>query len=170
MSWSTFSNEAPELAGRIRSRFEAHLHHVLATLRSDGSPRVSGTEVRWYDGDVWLGSMPNSMKGRDLRRDGRYAIHSAPVDLELVDGDARISGTAEEVTDVAAIAAFLASLVHTDATGDTPDEASEVHETPTDAELFRLDVTDASIVTVAGDKLHVVSWRPGAGVSHIERS
>ena len=51
MSWTTFSTDAPELADRIRARFEAHLHHVLATIRAYGSPRVSGTEVRWYDAD-----------------------------------------------------------------------------------------------------------------------
>ena len=156
MSWPTFSNEAPELAGRVRSCFEAHLHHVLATLRRDGSPRVSGTEVRWYDGHVWLGSMPRSSKGRDLRRDERFALHSAPVDVELTDGDARISGAAEEITDAGLIAEFLASLGNPDA--------------PSDAELFRLQLSDASLITVADEKLHVVSWRAGEGVSHVERT
>ena len=156
MSWTTFSTDAPELADRIRARFEAHLHHVLATIRADGSPRVSGTEVRWYDDHVWLGSMPRSMKGWDLRRDRRFALHSAPVDLELLDGDARLSGTAVEITDVEVIAAFLASLGNPDAPGD--------------AELFRLEVTGASIITVTGDKLNVVSWTPGGGVTHIERT
>ena len=96
------------------------------------------------------------MKGWDLRRDRRFALHSAPVDLELLDGDARLSGTAVEITDVEVIAAFLASLGNPDAPGD--------------AELFRLEVTGASIITVTGDKLNVVSWTPGGGVTHIERT
>jgi hypothetical protein len=41
---------------------------TLATLRRDGSPRISGTEVEFTDGQVWLGMMPGSLKALDLRR------------------------------------------------------------------------------------------------------
>ncbi|MEI2686611.1 MAG: hypothetical protein V9G14_10430 [Cypionkella sp.] len=99
VNWSGFSEAEPELAQRIRGRFDAHLHHVVGTLDSSGAPRVSGTEVRIVDDDVWLGSMVNSVKVLDLRRDPRCSIHSAPLDAEMKDGDAKLSGLAVEVTD-----------------------------------------------------------------------
>ncbi|GGM79748.1 hypothetical protein GCM10012275_57960 [Longimycelium tulufanense] len=52
-----FATEAPELAALVRARLEAARRHVLATVRKDGSPRVSGTEVDFYGPDLVLGSM-----------------------------------------------------------------------------------------------------------------
>ena len=75
-SWKEISAEAPELAARAQEFLDAHVHKTMATLRKDGSPRISGTEARFYDGDLWFGSMPNAMKARDLQRDPRFAIHS----------------------------------------------------------------------------------------------
>ena len=67
---------------------------MLATLRRDGSPRISGIEVTFADGQLWLGMMPDSRKALDLQRDPRFALHSAPLDADLKDGDAKISGRA----------------------------------------------------------------------------
>ena len=60
---------APELAAAVQRCFDAHIHKTLATLRTDGSPRVSGQEMSFRDGNVWLGMMPDSRKARDLQRD-----------------------------------------------------------------------------------------------------
>ena len=80
---SRSNSEVPELAARARKIFDAYKHKTLATLRADGSPRVSGIEAEFWNGDVWLGSMPGSRKGADLKRDPRFALHSATVDPEL---------------------------------------------------------------------------------------
>ena len=53
-TWEQFRTEAPDLADAIAARWAAHKHHVLATLRRDGSPRVSGTEVEIVDGRIDL--------------------------------------------------------------------------------------------------------------------
>ncbi|QFU88088.1 pyridoxamine 5'-phosphate oxidase family protein [Amycolatopsis sp. YIM 10] len=95
-SWKQFETEAPELAKRVHARFTAEKSHVLATLRRDGSPRVSGSEVEFRDGELVLGSMLDAMKARDLRRDGRCAIHAYPGDPEN-GGDVKVSGVAEEL-------------------------------------------------------------------------
>ena len=99
VTWQEFAADAPDLAAPVRARFQATKHHVLATLRRDGSPRVSGTEVQFHGPDLTIGSMPGSVKGRDLRRDGRYALHANPGDGTMDGGDAKVSGTAVEVTD-----------------------------------------------------------------------
>src|SRR3954453_14413183 len=98
-SWAKFEGEAPELAARVRERLDAHGHKTIATLRRDGSPRISGTETQFRDGDLWIGSMWRAVKALDLQRDARYALHSASEDPGVWAGDAKVAGIAEEITD-----------------------------------------------------------------------
>ncbi len=78
-SWSQVLAESPDLAARVRERFEASRHKTMATLHADGSPRTSGTETRFVDAELTFGSMPGSRKGADLHSDPRVALHSATV-------------------------------------------------------------------------------------------
>ncbi|MER6302762.1 pyridoxamine 5'-phosphate oxidase family protein [Kitasatospora sp. NPDC001539] len=148
-SWQDFEDEAPELAALVRARFEANKHHVLATLRKDGSPRVSGTEVDFVGADAWLGSMHHAVKARDLQRDARFALHSHPGDETMAGGDSKLSGRAVEVTDEDEIAAFSAEL---------PEPP------PTPFHLFRLDLHQVVHTRVEGDHLLVDNWHPGRPV------
>jgi hypothetical protein len=98
-SWGDFERAQPEFAHRVRGLFDAHKHKTIATLRADGSPRISGIEAVFDESELSFGSMPNARKGDDLRRDPRFALHSATVDP--VDGseaqwpgEAKISGKA----------------------------------------------------------------------------
>src|SRR5690349_13866837 len=91
-TWLEFTEAAPELASRVRGRFEATGLGFLATLRRDGSPRLTGVEPLFALDEVWLGMMPGSRKALDLRRDPRLALHNASTDKEVRDGDARITG------------------------------------------------------------------------------
>jgi hypothetical protein len=77
-TWQQFTDEAPELAEKVLARFRADKSHVLSTVRRDGSPRVSGTEVDFHGPDILIGSMLSAVKARDFRRDGRFAIHAYP--------------------------------------------------------------------------------------------
>jgi pyridoxamine 5'-phosphate oxidase-like protein len=98
-SWRDVEQAEPEFAQRVRALFDAYRHKTIATLRADGSPRISGIEAAFEDGEVVFGSMPNARKGLDLRRDPRFALHSATVDpVEGSEaqwpGEAKISGRA----------------------------------------------------------------------------
>jgi len=98
-TWQEFEQAAPEFAQRVRSLLDAHRHKTIATLRADGSPRISGIEAAFEGGELVFGSMPNSRKGADLHRDPRFALHSATVDpVEGSEaqwpGEAKISGRA----------------------------------------------------------------------------
>jgi hypothetical protein len=152
--WEEFAAEAPELAAAVLARFEAARHHVLATLRSDGSPRVSGTEVGFNGGDLTLGSMYGAVKARDLRRDGRFALHANPGDGSMEGGDAKVGGVAEEV---------LGEELAPYADEQTP---------PGSFHLFRLHLAEAVLTSVHpdGDRLVIESWRPGDGVVRRERA
>jgi hypothetical protein len=98
-TWRDFEQAAPEFAQRVQALFDAHRHKTLATVRADGSPRISGIETVFEDGELIFGSMPNARKGADLRRDPRFALHSATIDpVEGAEaqwpGEAKISGRA----------------------------------------------------------------------------
>ncbi|MGN8247158.1 pyridoxamine 5'-phosphate oxidase family protein [Cellulomonas soli] len=94
--WSQVRAADPAFADAVAARFDAGTNKVLATLRADGSPRVSGTELVIGERDVTLGMMPHSLKARDVVRDPRVAIHSPtlepPADLTTWEGDAKLAG------------------------------------------------------------------------------
>ena len=123
-AWQDVERAAPEFAQRVRALFDAHRHKTIATLRAYGSPRISGIETVFEDGELVFGSMPNARKGADLRRDPRFALHSATVDpIEGAEaqwpGEAKISGRAiaagliTEGPDGERFHADIAEVVHT---------------------------------------------------------
>ena len=79
-AWKDVERAEPEFAQRVRGLVDGHRHKTIATLRADGSPRISGIEAAFEDGELVFGSMPDARKGADLRRDPRFALHSATVD------------------------------------------------------------------------------------------
>jgi hypothetical protein len=122
--WRDVQAAAPEFAQRVRALFDAHRHKTIATLRADGSPRISGIETVFDDGVLVFGSMSNARKGADLRRDPRFALHSAsvdPVEGSEADwpGEAKISGRAilsgpiVDGPDGDSFRADIAEVVHT---------------------------------------------------------
>ena len=46
VSWNEVEKAEPEFAAKVRGLFDAHKHKTIATLRADGSPRISGIEAR----------------------------------------------------------------------------------------------------------------------------
>jgi hypothetical protein len=96
-AWKDIEAAEPEFAARVRKIFDAHKHKTIAALRADGGPRISGIEAQFADGELTFGSMPGARKGADLRRDPRFALHSASLDPPEGDeaawpGDAKIAG------------------------------------------------------------------------------
>ncbi|MGH3266395.1 MAG: pyridoxamine 5'-phosphate oxidase family protein [Trebonia sp.] len=148
-AWKDIEQAEPEFARRVRALFDAHRHKTIATVRADGAPRISGLEAVFEDGDLVFGSMPNARKGADLRRDPRFALHSATVDP--VDGaegqwpgEAKVSGRA------------------------TP--AGPVTEGP-DGDRFRCDIHEVvhTHLDEAATMLVVEWWTPAGGLRRIER-
>ncbi len=147
--WSDVEREQPEFAARVRAAFDARKHKTIATLRADGSPRISGIEADFQDGDLTFGSMSGSRKGADLVRDPRFALHSATVDPPEDDptgwpGEAKVAGRAVVA-------------------GDVDDEASGV--------LFRAELDEVVMTGLndAGDRLVVELWRPSQPLRRVER-
>ena len=98
-AWRDVEQAEPEFAVRVRRLFDAGRHKTIATLRADGSPRISGIECEFADGELRFGSMPGARKGADLRRDSRFALHGPafhPQEGKEAEwpGEAKIAGRA----------------------------------------------------------------------------
>jgi hypothetical protein len=160
-TWDEVTAAVPELAGRARALFDAHRHKTMATLRRDGSPRISGTEAAFAEGDLWIGGMWRSVKALDLRRDPRLALHSAsvdpPDDPTGWPGDAKLAGRAEEITDRGRKAAVA--------------RATGGGEQPEPYHLFRVDVTELVVTRIGDppDHLEIEVWREGEGLRRVQR-
>jgi Pyridoxamine 5'-phosphate oxidase len=148
-TWKDVEREQPDFARRVRALFDARKHKTLATLRADGSPRISGIEVEFEDGELTFGSMPGARKGADLVRDPRFALHGPTVDPPEDHpagwpGEAKVAGRAVLV-------------------GDLEGEPA--------GQLFRADLDEVVLtrLTDAGDRLLIEVWRPDEPLRRIER-
>lgn len=151
-SWGDFESAEPEMAGVVQRLFDAHRHKTIATIRADGSPRISGIECSFGDGRLTFGSMAASRKLADLHRDQRFALHSATVDPVEDDegawpGEAKIAGRA------------------------IPEGVITGEGAPA-GEMFVADVTEVVFVHLdrAATKLIVEWWTPDGGRRKVERT
>ncbi len=86
-AWKDVEQAEPGFAARVRRLFDAGRHKTIATLRADGSPRISGIECEFADGELRFGSMPGARKGADLRHPQEGKEAEWP-------GEAKIAGRA----------------------------------------------------------------------------
>ena len=157
-SFADVEAQEPDFAGRVRAAFDAHRHKFLATLRADGSPRISGIEMQFVTGEPWLAGMPESVKFADLRRDPRFALHSGSSEPEAFSGDAKLSGRATEVTDPAERSSFA--------------KAAGVPKAMMSFVLFRVELEQVVLVALDDRKTALVisSWRLGTGLTRTLRA
>ncbi|MGW4563653.1 pyridoxamine 5'-phosphate oxidase family protein [Streptomyces sp. NPDC004561] len=155
MNWEAFTAAEPDVARTVEERFGAFRHHVLVTLRRDGSPRTCGLEVDFRGGELWLGMMAGSLKARDLLRDPRFALQANPGEgTGMAGGDVRIGGRAYEVGAGATRTAYVKEV-----------------EPPEPFHLFRTELTEVVRTFVEDDTYLVVQvWRPGEPVRTLRRT
>ena len=147
--WKDFAAAEPDFSRRVLELFETQKHMTLATLRRDGSPRISGTEAHVVDGELVLGMMAGSLKSRDLIRDPRLALHSPSIDPPDDDpsgwsGDAKIAGVAVESLD---------------------------KDAEDDSHTFFIDISEVVLTKVGTPPDHLVieSWHPDRGLRSRQR-
>jgi hypothetical protein len=144
-TWKDIEQDAPPFAARVREIFDAGTNKTIATLRRDGSPRISASEAKFENGDLTFGMMAGSMKLLDIRRDPRLAMHAPtlepPADHpEAALGDAKLAGVAVEMP----------------APADTPFP---------DAGFFKIDIQEVTLTYVGtpADHLVIETWHAGRG-------
>lgn len=152
-AWQAIEQAEGDFAGRVRRLFDAGRHKTIATLRADGSPRISGIECEFTDGELRFGSMAGARKGADLVRDPRFALHGPTFHPEQGkerewSGEAKIAGRA-----------VPAGPVTTDGPGEP------------EGEMFVADITEVVITGLDAEatKLVIESWTPERGLRKVER-
>lgn len=154
VSWKAFEEAEPEFAARVRRLLEAGRHKTIATLRADGSPRISGIECEIADGELCFGSMTAARKGADLHRDPRFALHGPTFHPE--------EGKEEEWPGEAKVAGRAVPA------GPAATEGSEGPE----GDLFVADIGEVVITGLddAATMLVIESWTPDRGLRRVERA
>lgn len=153
LRWSDIDEAAPRIAAIFRRRHRATGNLcLLATLRADGSPRISPLEPRFFEDRLWLIGMPRTTKFADLGRDPRFCLHTATVDTQVGDGDAKLWGTAVHVAD-ADLHQRFAERLFADAGLDLRGERFDP--------FYGADITAASAVEVVDGHLDVTVWKAG---------
>ena len=153
VAWEDVERAEPEFAARARQLFDAGRHKTIATLRADGSPRISGIECEFAEGQLRFGSMPGARKGADLARDPRFALHGPvvhPVDGREAEwpGEAKVSGRAVRAGSVA----------------NDPGDAGA-------GDQFQADITEVVVTRLNPEATMLVieSWTPQRGLCVVER-
>jgi Pyridoxamine 5'-phosphate oxidase len=101
MRWSEMEGLQPRLAGLGRGRLLGPGVVLVATIRGDGTPRVSPVEPWLMDGILWLSMMWQSRKVSDLVRDPRVLVHSVITGRDGGEGEFKVRGTARAEPDLA---------------------------------------------------------------------
>jgi hypothetical protein len=153
-TWVEFADLAPRIAAVFLRRHQAAgALCMLGTLRPDGWPRISPMEARIFEGQLWIGGMPGTAKFRDLERDPRFTLHTATVDPEVKDGDAKVWGMAEDVRDPALHQRYADALF--EETGfDLRGQEFE--------HFYAGLLTGAAAVEVGGGHLDITVWKEGS--------
>jgi Pyridoxamine 5'-phosphate oxidase len=99
-TWAEFEAGAPELARLAARRLQAAVAY-LATVGAGGWPRVHPVSPIVRRGRLLVFMEPTSPKGRDLRRNPRYALHTGVEDARGGGGEVAIRGTARALEDPA---------------------------------------------------------------------
>jgi hypothetical protein len=152
-TWKELTEAAPRIAEIFARRHTATGNLcMLATLRTDGFPRISPMEPRIFEGELVVSGMPDTAKFRDLHRDPRFCLHTATVDTQVTDGDAKLWGVVRDVPDPQLHQRFAADLF--DRTGFDLRGRLFSH-------FYVADLTGASAVQVAGGHMDITIWKPG---------
>lgn len=153
VAWQEFTEAAPRIAAVFARRHAATGSLcLLGTLRADGFPRISPVEPRFFEGALCISGMPGTRKFHDLARDPRFCLHTATVDGEVTDGDAKLWGLVEDVPDADLHRRYAQALF--DETGfDIRGQAFD--------HFYRADLVSASAVEVIDGHLDITIWRRG---------
>ena len=115
MTWQALEEAAPLIAAYAQERLAGRVAY-LATVQADGGPRVHPVTPIIGAGRLFIFMEPTSPKGRDLQRDGRYALHCGVEDNSGGAGEVivRGRGTLVETPELRAAAIASASYQPSD--------------------------------------------------------
>lgn len=156
MSWRDLEAAAPEIAHLGKERLGRARVALLATIRKDGSPRISPVEPYLSEGHLLFGSMSWSLKTRDLLRDPRCVLHSAVTGPDSGEGELKLYGIATEA-DVRI--------------RESCPEGWWLESSPDAATVFALTINEATFISWDTDQgwMTVRRWSPRRGYTKTQR-
>ena len=153
MRWSELERRQPRLADLGRQRLLDPGVVLVATIRRDGTPRLSPVEPFVVDGELWLSMLWQSTKAADLARDPRILVHSVVTSRNGEEGEFKVRGHAIREKDSGVQRRYSDAVAG--ALGWKP-EPGHFH-------LFAIDIDHLSYLRYddpTGDQ-HVTQWPPG---------
>jgi hypothetical protein len=156
--WADLEAGAPRLAARARALVVEPGVCLVATIRRDGTPRLSPVEPLLLDGDLWLSMLWQSRKAADLLADDRVLVHSIVTTREGQPGEVKLRGRAVPVDDQGRRDRY-------------PEAVAELGWQPVEPwfHLFVVELTDVTSISYAGEgDQHVARWP--AGVEFVRRA
>jgi pyridoxamine 5'-phosphate oxidase-like protein len=153
MRWSDLESRQPRLADLGRRRLLEPGVVLVATIRADGTPRVSPVEPFVLEGILWLSMLWHSRKAADLTRDPRILVHSVITNRDGGEGEFKIRGSARAEDDPGVQRRYADAVAAS--LGWSP-EPGRFH-------LFDVGIDELTFVRyddATGDQ-HVAMWPPG---------
>lgn len=151
MRWYDVENAQPRLAQLGRQRLTEPGVVLVATIRKDGTPRLSPVEPVIMDGDLWLSMMHGSTKARDLMRDERILVHSIVTNRDGAEGEFKIRGRVVRETDTTVHERYAELVVRT--LGWQP--------VPGKFHLFAVRIDAITYIRYDNGDQYVTTWPPG---------
>lgn len=151
-TWKEIEESEPGFAACAKGIFDKQAHKTIATIRKDGSPRISGTELIFAEGRVFFGAMKGSRRAEDIKRDARIAIHSGSEDPPEWKADAKLSGIAVPIKN--------------------EETRKRITGKDWDFDLFEIDIREVAIVGLSEDEESLVIdyWSEDRGLQQMNRS
>jgi len=147
---------APQIASFVEARIKDTGLCFLGTTRADGWPRVSPIELFVSEGRIYVGSMKDAVKARDLQRDPRCCLVTALADKDDLSGEGKVFCRAREVADLAEYEQVRAAVKAANGF-DIGDQGG--------AHVFELTVESAAWQRVErGEDWCTTSWTPAQGL------
>jgi Pyridoxamine 5'-phosphate oxidase len=156
--WADLEAAAPELTTSGQELIDRFRFVFIATLRRDGTPRISAVEARIVEGELAMSMIPGTLKARDLLRDPRLAVNAPLQNPDDPNQELKLRGRALEVHDDGLKESLAAAI-----------EATSGWRPPFDWHFFSLDIEDAAFITWNAGVMRMIHWSDECGVEQVER-
>lgn len=152
MRWSELQDRQPGLAALGQQRLLELGVVLVATIRGDGTPRLSPVEPLVMDGNLWLSMLWQSRKAADLLRDPRILVHSVITSRDGGEGEFKVRGVVSAERDPVVQRRYADQVAGS--LGWSPD--------PGRFHLFAVSIAEVTFIRyddATGDQ-HVAMWPP----------
>ncbi|WP_280264400.1 pyridoxamine 5'-phosphate oxidase family protein [Nocardia wallacei] len=158
MDWGGFEQAAPELAAQVRRAFARFGFALVATIRRDGTPRLSPVEWHCVGGHLMLVMIPHTRKVHDLDRDSRVLVQTPVTESEAPEDEAALRGRVHDISDTAHRGATAAAI-----------EASSGWRPRDSWRYFAVDIESASCKHWDGEDMRLLRWDEAGGARPPQR-